>query len=223
MSMVLYFRGDGLVKIRMPLDDEIMERYGKPIYGGRFGFGEWAMIATQYPFSNLPELRYLVVHARSGFPITEWFETKREALQRARFVLKLLPPSDLLPFIQESSASVAAIDQKLKERDSEKAVERSKLAETADRRAGAGYVYLIRCDDRYKIGKALNVQVRLKAMMLPSKPEIVATGHFEKPYTVERELHRTYKHCRENGEWFRLTTEEVEAVKARLAQQAVTQ
>lgn len=212
MPTVLYFSDELLIRLRMPAGDRLAERPAKPIYGGLFGYGEWAMVVIQYPYASLPELRYLVAHAHTAMPITDWCETKREALQAARRVLRLLPKSDLLTCIRQFGETVAALEAQIEA--ARTAEEPAPIVRT--KRDSSGYVYLIRCDKRYKIGKAVDVEQRLRAMVLPSKPEIIATGHFDTPYKIERELHRQYRHCREHGEWFRLSPDEVKAVKERL-------
>lgn len=216
MRRVIYFDQEKLAVIRAP--DGVTEFMAKPMYGGLFGYGEWAMVAMQYPFSNLIEMRYFVAHRETGFPIGGCFPSKAEAAEAARHVLKNIDRPFLTSLIAEHAANMAAADKRLADEERARRKQAHQERDPDREREQAGHVYLIRCGELYKIGKAADVGARLRGMSLPSKPEIVATAHFPKPYNVERELHRKYKHCRENGEWFRLKADEVEQVKTRLAE-----
>lgn len=82
----------------------------------------------------------------------------------------------------------------------------------------SGHVYVIRCGDRYKIGKAKDVDRRLKHLQLPSVPEKIATKHFADAFAAEKSLHIMFKHARERGEWFRLNVPEVNQLRAAIEQ-----
>ena len=79
-----------------------------------------------------------------------------------------------------------------------------------------GYVYVIRCGEYYKIGMTLNLDRRVSqlAIQLPHTPEIICLITTTKAATEEKRLHRLYAAKRLNGEWFALTEEQVEEIKA---------
>ncbi len=78
-----------------------------------------------------------------------------------------------------------------------------------------GHVYVLGAPDFYKIGRAKNVDDRLKqlAIQLPWKVEVAHTIPCEDYAAAERELHRRYADRRANGEWFMLTPQDVEWIK----------
>ena len=81
----------------------------------------------------------------------------------------------------------------------------------------SGYVYLLRgVEGYYKIGKALNPEVRIRKLgvVLPfpivTEHLIPCKDHSE----AEKSLHKKYKHRRKHGEWFALSADDVESIKA---------
>lgn len=70
------------------------------------------------------------------------------------------------------------------------------------------YLYLIRCQQFYKIGVANDVQSRLAQLStgnpFPLTVEVEAVYSFENAETVERCIHQRFIKQRERGEWFRL-------------------
>jgi hypothetical protein len=81
-----------------------------------------------------------------------------------------------------------------------------------------GYIYLIRCAGRYKIGKSVSAKQRIKNMSLPMKPEVVATAFSHDYAAWEKKLHEKFAAHRVYGEWFTLSDEQVEALKEELKQ-----
>lgn len=209
-----------LTAIRMPGDDHFHVNYGKPMYGGVFGSGEFALVGHLNPCVTLPTAEYNVMHIASGTPISHRHETKSGAIQEARGNLRTIPRAHINKIISEVMADSAALQERLdaKSKAEREVLEKQRASEVASReeRSKAGFVYLIRCEGRYKIGKAVDVQSRIRSMSLPSEPEIIATGAFDNPFGVERELHAKFKSCREKGEWFRLSADDVQTVIKRL-------
>jgi hypothetical protein len=76
-----------------------------------------------------------------------------------------------------------------------------------------GFIYLVHAvgTDRFKIGRALNVPIRLRALQTSSPLKIRYVYHacVENMSQSEMELHQKFSHKREIGEWFVLTTEDV--------------
>lgn len=79
------------------------------------------------------------------------------------------------------------------------------------KRSTAGYVYLIRCGEHYKIGITKTVSRRLTqfSTKLPVKPELVCSIPSPDMYTLEKELHNRFADKRSNGEWFALDDNDV--------------
>lgn len=81
----------------------------------------------------------------------------------------------------------------------------------------SGFVYLILAENGlYKIGKAKNVTTRLKpfTVSFPMKWELVHTFQSNDYSTAEAQLHEMFSDKRDVGEWFRLSTEDVEHIKS---------
>lgn len=81
----------------------------------------------------------------------------------------------------------------------------------------SGYVYLIRGGGYYKIGKARDLDARIKwfEIKLPFEVELVLSIRSEDYSALERELHTAFEHKRTNGEWFALTEEDVAWIEER--------
>jgi DNA-binding Lrp family transcriptional regulator len=81
-----------------------------------------------------------------------------------------------------------------------------------------GYVYVIEMAGFYKIGSARNVENRLQGHQTstPFDVTLVVSGKVEDCVDVERELQRQYKHRHVRNEWFRLTPEDLNEIRARL-------
>ncbi len=86
------------------------------------------------------------------------------------------------------------------------------LAELDDRdTVSGGYVYLIKSEYGYKIGKTKNMKQRtqLFGVKLPFSIEIAGYGWFNDYSAAEAEYHRRYAHKRLDGEWFKLSESDV--------------
>lgn len=70
-----------------------------------------------------------------------------------------------------------------------------------------GYVYFIKSEYGYKIGKTKNISVRMSdfSIMLPFKFEIHSTVKCKEFNELEVILHKSLSHKRLNGEWFQLS------------------
>lgn len=76
------------------------------------------------------------------------------------------------------------------------------------------YLYIIKCEQFYKIGVANDVESRLAQLStgnpFPLKVEIVY--EFENAEHVEKALHMRYKSLKQRGEWFKLDYEELKNI-----------
>lgn len=83
----------------------------------------------------------------------------------------------------------------------------------------AGYVYLMRdAHDYYKIGHSINPQGRRKFLSYTQKEKhgfvcMVLTIATDDMIGLELELQRRYSHRHIEGEWFRLSKEEVTEIR----------
>lgn len=78
-----------------------------------------------------------------------------------------------------------------------------------------GYVYLVRSSYGIKIGKSVNVKsrTRLFEVKLPFPITVEHYAWFEDYSFAERDLHRQYHAKRLEGEWFDLSSGDIEAIK----------
>lgn len=83
----------------------------------------------------------------------------------------------------------------------------------------SGHVYLVECDGRHKIGKAKKVSNRVGHFdtIYPKPVTLVAHARFDDMDGMERHLHAKYADRRIHGEWFDLSPEQVDEVKAALS------
>ena len=81
-----------------------------------------------------------------------------------------------------------------------------------------GYVYLIKSEYGYKIGKTKNMKQRtqLFGVKLPFSIEIAGYGWFDNYSAAEAEYHRRYAHKRLDGEWFKLSESDVLTISREL-------
>lgn len=80
----------------------------------------------------------------------------------------------------------------------------------------AGWIYVLKAGRNYKIGKTITLNQRMAQLriQLPEKPEIVHTIESNDIDWVERHWHKHFASKRRNGEWFRLTPDDVDELKA---------
>jgi excisionase family DNA binding protein len=124
---------------------------------------------------------------------------------RPRFVVKLIEDGELAAFRIGTLWRVTA--EALEEYEARQSAPLSKM--------GACYVYFIRRGDFVKIGKAGNVEKRLRALQAanPEPLELLATVYDDNGHALERELHRKFAALRTTGEWFRLESELAEFIR----------
>ena len=67
----------------------------------------------------------------------------------------------------------------------------------------SGYVYLMSCEDKYKIGYSQNVERRLKQLdTRPFPLKLVIKVYSEIAYDIEQELHKSLQEYKLTGEWY---------------------
>lgn len=71
------------------------------------------------------------------------------------------------------------------------------------KKTDAGYVYIIKCANFYKIGYTNSVMRRMKQLdTRPFPLELIYTRYFSHAYSIEQELHKEYEDFRVDGEWY---------------------
>ncbi len=121
--------------------------------------------------------------------------------------LKSIPPSSGA----EGSSAVTVVSP---QRRTYKPSSKTAISKTP---ASDGTVYLIKCGNRYKIGRTKNATRRMRELnhQLPEKPEVVHKIATAKEVEIERYWHRKFAGKRGHGEWFNLTNEDVTEFKRR--------
>lgn len=80
-----------------------------------------------------------------------------------------------------------------------------------------GYVYLLKMDKHFKIGRSNNFDRRKQQIdtKLPAKTDMVHVIKTDDPEGIEYYWHRRFSEKRRNGEWFELNVNDVRAFKRR--------
>lgn len=81
-----------------------------------------------------------------------------------------------------------------------------------------GYLYLLECEGRYKVGLSKDVERRIKELnRKPFKLKLITKSRLlDEAYTYEQKLHRTLDKYRIEGEWYLLDKDTIEYVKNRI-------
>jgi hypothetical protein len=85
------------------------------------------------------------------------------------------------------------------------------LKKLKDENGGFVYVINLSLTDLYKIGVSNDVNKRLSQLKTSNPFDLLLINkyHLLDPYTVEKQLHATFKEKRSNGEWFKLTNDDI--------------
>lgn len=87
-----------------------------------------------------------------------------------------------------------------------------------------GYVYVIKCDKYYKIGRAFNVYNRLTVIKVssPFQTDLILAGKVKDNIDIEKKLHNLFKDKHHKGEWYLLNKKDLYKIKDILEQEQAT-
>lgn len=156
-------------------------------------------------FGRVPTLIELRMYGRgrSDFPahstLSNHFPTKDGMIDALReFLPNLSNFADVAAMLPERIAAPVASQSKSKA-------------------APEGHVYLIKSGEFYKVGRSdeLERRVREIRIALPDKAELIHSIRTDDPPGIEAYWHRRFADKRANGEWFKLSTQDVAAFRKR--------
>jgi len=94
---------------------------------------------------------------------------------------------------------------------------REKRADLAERAKTDGYVYLVQCGDRFKIGMSKDPTKRIKQLAssaaISAPLELICTIKTEDAKQLEAALHDRFSDNRVYHEWFTLSPQDVQSIK----------
>lgn len=79
-----------------------------------------------------------------------------------------------------------------------------------------GYVYFVKCNDVVKIGRTKNLKERMEVYSVksPFETEILHQVETDNCVRLERHFHAIFMDKRTDGEWFRLTKQDIADIKS---------
>ncbi|MEI9929780.1 MAG: GIY-YIG nuclease family protein [Rhizomicrobium sp.] len=103
------------------------------------------------------------------------------------------------------------------DRVSEGRLELPPKARASKLEADDGFVYLLKSGRHYKIGRSISVGQRERqlAIQLPEKAGVIHQIRTDDPVGIEAYWHKRFEAKRKNGEWFELTSADINVFKRR--------
>jgi hypothetical protein len=83
------------------------------------------------------------------------------------------------------------------------------------RKTTSGYIYFLKCQEYVKIGISKNPIERVEqvSLLLPFEITLLHVVRSKDIYTTEKEFHNYFSNKRVNGEWFKLSDEDVNVIR----------
>ena len=159
---------------------------------------------------------YIINKSEDGFYISDCNGFEMEAKQMIEVAF------GLIRYAYKNQDLIATYNQKRKmELDAYVSGEWKKFNEitnSTNKLKKEGYVYLFECGGKYKIGYSKNVERRIKNLdYRPFDINLVAKSEFiENAYDIEQQLHLEYQNNKITGEWYELSTHQVEELEGYL-------
>jgi hypothetical protein len=121
--------------------------------------------------------------------------------------------------VAEIEAAVAAQEREERERLDKLFADNAEWVADDQRH---GYVYFVESDMRIKIGWTKDVRARLRELQCgnPNPIELRDAIADDDAQMLERLLHGFFSHCKHNGEWHTINTDELEKVAKRFEEWA---
>ena len=78
-----------------------------------------------------------------------------------------------------------------------------------------GFIYVVKHDKFYKIGKTINIEDRLKGLQTASATpfELITSIRTKNYHVIEKQFHKVFENKHVSGEWFNLSKEDIEFIK----------
>lgn len=126
----------------------------------------------------------------------------------------ILDPSDMLDIANEIIYTVNHYSDVIDEYNLEQAKKIQNLYAKYPKKQRYSRIYLMRCGEHYKVGVAIDVERRLKA--LDERPFKIALVSVSQPipdaYKIEKEIYKKFEKNRIRGEWFNFNEDEAHFV-----------
>ena len=158
----------------------------------------------KYP--TIPEFK-LKKRSNKDFPSITTFYNLGKQHEVARKVIEYCKKNNVFPDVIEICKPICKSDE------TNNAIEQNDNADEND----YGFVYLIKHDKDYKIGKAKHAGKRNYdlGLILPRDIEKIHVIRTDDPAGIEKYWHDRFKDKRGKGEWFNLTSQDVKTFKRR--------
>lgn len=202
----------------MSRTDQITTRDGKTWYVGAY---------IEWDNETDPACVMVPINQLEGLSNEEIGRSVRESVFEARLCVAVHEAKNYVQIYHQSASYAAAREMRstLLEFAGRASIVDEALALIADKearrplrrsvqtnpRTRSGYIYLVEGQSCYKIGKSIDVPSRTRSfgLQLPFPTQLIHSMPTDDMVWAEAYLHRTFAHCRMNGEWFDLSPEEV--------------
>lgn len=187
----------------------------KGVTGGVFNRDKFILTSLVGMVGGIWQAYYMVMQNPSG-AILGGAYSKLEALKSARENIAKFDDVGLRSHIEEGHKTQRERRETRKRLNEEYVATLS--AATPEKPERPCAVYIIKVGDKYKIGKSLNPNGRIKNMQLPGKPETVRIFSVSRGARLELELHTRYAQKRGHGEWFSLSEADISDIDSYVEQ-----
>lgn len=140
---------------------------------------------------------------------------------QCRFDEQFMQESDLdllvESFPDSQVAQAALVEKEQLQKDHEEALSKEIVSRRKPSTPQKGYVYLLKFEGKnsYKIGKTINLEARITQfeIKLPFETQLICAIPSDDITVLEAQLHERFAQQRINGEWFKLTANDVKYIQ----------